>query len=182
MPPDSVPSAATAEPKSEVLESREDRSPLSTVLLWSIGATLVVFFCLLPLYARAPIMVWAWKHWLPNLNQEYGKLVIPLSLLLVWYHRRRIRSAPKNPSNLGLIFLGAGFFFVLLGTRAMQPRITMLAIPTLIFGVVLFLWGKAVARVLLFPIGFLGFMIPAFGFSFSSPKRCNVFLIWLGSK
>jgi exosortase len=105
-------------------------------------------------------MVWAWKHWLPNLNQEYGKLVIPLSLLLVWYHRRRIRSAPKNPSNLGLIFLGAGFFFVLLGTRAMQPRITMLAIPTLIFGVVLFLWGKAVARVLLFPIGFLGFMIP----------------------
>jgi exosortase len=105
-------------------------------------------------------MVWAWQHWLPNLNQEHGKLVIPIAAGLAWYHRKRIRAAVKRPSNWGLFFLIGGFLLVLLGTRALQPRITMLAIPVLIFGSVLFLWGPQVARILAFPIGFLVFMIP----------------------
>jgi exosortase len=36
----------------------------------------------------------------------------------------------------------------------------MLAIPLLIFGIILFLAGKDVARILAFPVGFLVFMIP----------------------
>jgi exosortase len=130
------------------------------VLLFSIAATLIIFFCFLKLYAGQSIMVWAWRHWLPNLNQEYGKLVIPLSLFLGWFHRNRLRAAVKEPSNWGLAFLATGFLLVLLGTRARQPRITMLGIPCLIFGIVLFLWGRQVARILAFPIGFLAFMIP----------------------
>ena len=125
-----------------------------------LSLTLVGFFCLLNLYAGAPIMVWAWKHWLPNLNQEHGKLVIPIALGLVWYHRNKLKAAIKEPSNWGLAFLVAGILLVLLGTRALQPRITLLSIPVLIFGVVLFLWGRQVARILAFPIAFLVFMIP----------------------
>ncbi|MEY2536717.1 MAG: hypothetical protein QOG67_457 [Verrucomicrobiota bacterium] len=105
-------------------------------------------------------MVWAWKHWLPNLNQEHGKLVIPIALGLVWYHRDKLKTAAKEPSNWGLAFLAPGILLVLLGTRALQPRITLLSIPFLIFGVVLFLWGRQVARILAFPIAFLVFMIP----------------------
>lgn len=138
----------------------EFRNPAVTVLLLSIGATLIVFFCFLKLYAGQPIMVWAWKHWLPNLNQEHGKLVIPISALLVWYHRKEIRNATKEGSNWGILFVLAGLFLVLLGSRALQPRITMLALPPLIFGLVLFVWGKQVARIVAFPIGFLVFMIP----------------------
>jgi exosortase len=138
----------------------QDNSSLTFLLLLTIAATLVIFFGFLKLYAGESIMVWAWKHWLPNLNQEYGKLVIPIALGLVWYHRKEIRKANKGGSNFGIIFLFAGFALVLLGVRAVEPRITMLAIPFLIFGVVLFLWGREVARILAFPIGFLWFMIP----------------------
>jgi exosortase len=138
----------------------DTRSPLVTVLLLTIAATFVGFFCILKLYAGESIMLWAWKHWLPNLNQEHGKLVIPISALLVWFHRKKIREAPKAGSNWGLAFIAAGFLLVLLGTRAQQPRITMLAIPLLLFGMVLFLWGVQVARIMAFPIGFLVFMIP----------------------
>src|SRR5207302_596831 len=112
------------------------------------------------LYAGRPIMGWAWEHWVPRMNQEYCRLVIPIALALVWYHRKKIRAAHKEGSNWGLAFIAAGFLLVLLGTRAQQPRITMLAIPFLIFGIVLFLWGRQVARILAFPIGFLVFMIP----------------------
>lgn len=134
--------------------------PVAALFLTAIFATLIGFFCLLKLYAGESIMVWAWKHWLPNLNQEHGKLVIPVAVALVWYHRKKLRAAPKKGSNWGWLFLGAGFALVLLGIRASEPRVTLLAIPVLLFGVVLFIWGRAVARILAFPIAFLIFMIP----------------------
>jgi exosortase len=133
---------------------------VTKILLGALGVTLVVFFCVLKLYAGLPIMVWAWSHWLPTMNQEHGKLVIPIAIALAYYHRKEIRTASKEPSNWGLLSLVAGFLLVLLGTRALQPRITLLAIPFLIFGIVLFLWGWRVGRILAFPIGFIVFMIP----------------------
>jgi exosortase len=135
-------------------------NPVAALFLLTIGATLVSFFCFVKLYAGEPIMVFAWKHWLPNLNQEYCKLVIPIAILVAWYHRKELRAASKDGSNWGLTFLVAGFLLVLLGTRAIEPRITMLAIPFLTFGIILFLWGRQVAWILAFPIGFLVFMIP----------------------
>jgi exosortase len=160
MATESAPLVSETRANTTLVPDSRNRNPLTGILLFTIGATLIVFFGLLKLYAGQPIMVWAWKHWLPNLNQEYGKLVIPIAILLVWYHRKQIRLAVKNGSNWGLAFLAAGFVLLLLGTRAQQPRITMLAIPFLIFGIVLFLWGREVARILAFPIGFLAFMIP----------------------
>lgn len=164
-----IPKSAT-EPVGSILEQAAASSrsayvwakhnPVAALLLLTIAATLLSFFCFVDLYAGEPIMVFAWKHWLPNLNQEYCKLVIPIAILVAWYHRKELRAACKDGSNWGLTFLVAGFLLVLLGTRAIEPRITMLAIPFLIFGTILFLWGRQVARTLVFPVGFLVFMIP----------------------
>src|SRR5438132_1605736 len=120
-------SMSDLKPASSLVEAHNwaSRDLITRLLLFLIGATLVGFFCLLRLYAGAPIMWWAWKHWLPNLNQEHGKLVIPIAILLGWYHRKKLRAATKEGSNWGLAFLAAGFLLVLLGTRAIQPRITM---------------------------------------------------------
>src|SRR5260370_41591275 len=61
-------------------------NPVAALLLFTIAATLVSFFCLVKLYAGEPIMVFAWKHWLPNLNQVYCKFVIPMAILFEWQH------------------------------------------------------------------------------------------------
>jgi len=134
--------------------------PLAAFFLFTIFATVIGVFFLIKLYAHESIMLWAWEHWLPNLNQEHGKLVIPISLALVVYHRKALAAAPKAGSNWGLIFLVAGFIVLLLGTRASQPRISLFALPLVLGGIVMFLWGKHVARILAFPIAFLVFMIP----------------------
>lgn len=160
MATESASSVSAPRPNTTPVPGWRTRSPLTGILLFSIGATLVAFFCLLKMYAGMPIMFWAWKHWAPDMNQEYCRLVIPIAIFLVWYHRKQLRAAPKHGSDWGLAFIGVGFLLFLLGTRALQPRITMLAIPCLVFGIVLFLWGREVARILLFPIGFLVFMIP----------------------
>ncbi len=135
-------------------------SAVDKILLGAIAASIVAFFCFVPIYAHQSIMLWAWRHWLPNLDQEHGKLVIPISALLVWYHRKRLRAAAIAPSNWGWWSMAAGIALVLLGTRAQQPRITLLALPVLLFGIVLAIWGRRVGRTLLFPIFFLVFMIP----------------------
>jgi exosortase len=137
------------------------RQSLSTkVLIFTNAATLVIFFCVLKLYAGQSIMVWAWRHWLPNLNQEHGKLVVPIAAFLVWFHRKELARATKAKSNWGWLILIIGLLFVLLGMRAQQPRVTMLAIPIILYGCVLFVWGMQVARIVAFPIAFLVFMIP----------------------
>jgi exosortase len=150
--------ATAAVPETSAVQG--GHSVIDRVLLGAIAATVVVFFCVLKLYAGQSIMVWAWKHWLPNLNQEHGKLVIPITGLLIWFHRKKIAAAAKEPSDWGWVFLIGGLLLVLLGMRAQQPRITLLALPVLLFAIVLCIWGRDVGRILFFPIFFLIFMIP----------------------
>jgi exosortase len=133
---------------------------VNRILLGAIAGVVIVFFFVIKLYAGQSIMLWAWRHWLPNLDQEHGKLVIPISALIIWYHRKRLRSAAVIPSNWGWWFVVGGIALFLLGTRAQQPRITLLALPVLLFGIVLCVWGREVARILFFPIFFSIFMIP----------------------
>jgi exosortase len=138
------------------------QNPFSAFLVVATLGTIVYFFGFLPLYANRtqPIWTWAWGRFRPQYNQEHSKLIPLIVLLLLWYHRDEIRKAPKQGSNLGLIFLALGIFFYVVGARALQARVAIFGFPFLAFGAVLFLWGKQVARILLFPIALLFFMIP----------------------
>jgi exosortase len=138
------------------------KNPLDAFLLAAIVATIVYFFGFLPLFANhaQPIWPWAWMRFRPEYNQEHSKLIPLIVLFLVWYHRKQIAEAPKNGSKLGLLFVLVGILFYIVGARALQPRASLFGFPFLVFGLVLFLWGKQVARTLLFPIALLFFMIP----------------------
>jgi exosortase len=138
------------------------KNPLHALLLGAVVATVIYFFGFLQLYANQtqPIWPWAWMRFLSKYNQEHSKLIPLIVLALLWYHRKKIREVPKAGSNLGLIFVGLGIFFYFVAARALQPRVALFGFPFLIFGIVLYLWGKQLARVLLFPVTLLFFMIP----------------------
>jgi exosortase len=138
------------------------REPLSALLAAAVVATIVYFFGFLNLYANRTQAVWpwAWLRFLPQYNQEHSKLIPLIVLWLVWYHRDAIRKAPKSGSNAGLIFIALGIFFYVVGARALQARVALVGFPFLLFGAVVFLWGKQVGRILLFPIALLVFMTP----------------------
>ncbi len=136
--------------------------PLMAFLFFAVTGTVVYFFAFLPLYANhsQAIWRWAWLRFLPQYNQEHSKLIPFLVLFLVWYHRDKIRAAKKEGSNLGLLFVALGIFCYLVAGRAFQPRVALFGFPFLIYGIVLYLWGREVARILRFPIALLFFMIP----------------------
>jgi exosortase len=143
------------------------REPLSALLLATIVATLVYFFGGAPLFIRgifvhgaSSVFAWAWQAWNPGANQEHSKVVPLVFLWLIFYHRKQIAAAPKEGSNTGLVFVAIGILLFVLGARCLQPRLALGSLPFLIYGGVFYLWGKQVARIILFPCAFLVFLIP----------------------
>jgi exosortase len=143
------------------------REPLSALLIATIIVTFVYFFGFVPLFIRgtfvhgaSSVLAWAWQAWNPGANQEHSKLVPLIFVGLIFYHRKDIAQAPKEGSNSGLFFILAGIILFVLGTRCLQPRLALGSLPFLIYGGVLYLWGKKVARIILFPCAFLIFLIP----------------------
>jgi len=136
------------------------RNPINAFLLATLLGTFVYFYGFLRLYAGLPVAHWAWLRWLPEYNQEHSRLVPFVFLFLIWYHRKALAEAKKEGSNWGLLLLGLGIFVYVVAARALQARLALAALPLLFSGILLFLWGKQVARILAFPSFFLLFLVP----------------------
>ena len=138
------------------------RQPASALLLATIIVTFVYFFGWLHLFTngRLSTWTWAWQAWNPETNYEHAKIIPLIVAFLIWYDRDKLKNAPVGSSGWGWVFLAFGLFLFIAGARTLQARLTLTALPVLLLGVVLYVWGKAVARVLLFPIAFLLFMVP----------------------
>ena len=107
---------------------------------------------------------WATESWNAENNQEHSRFVLPIAIFLIWYHRGKIRQARKAPSNAGLAWLLVGVVLFVAAVRMIDARTAIIAFPVIIYGWVLFLWGREVARVFIFPCLFLLFMVPVGGF------------------
>jgi exosortase len=135
-------------------------NPLQAFLLASIVGIFAYFYGFLPLYAGLPIAEWAWIRWKPEYNQEHSKLVPAIFLFLIWYHREALVKARKEGSNWGLVLIAMGAILYVVGARSLQARLALAGLPFLFSGVLLFIWGKQVARILAFPSAFLVFLVP----------------------
>ncbi|MEA3189159.1 MAG: hypothetical protein QOD99_2989 [Chthoniobacter sp.] len=157
-------SSPAGNPSAAVWLSRLGRwfveNPAPAVLFSTLAATFFYFFCVFKLDGALPVGHWAWLRWSPGYDMEHGKFVPLITLFLVWYHRDALWSAPKGGSNMGLGFVALGVVFFILATRCVQPRVALGAVPFLLFGSVYYVWGWKTARILLFPLAFLIFMIP----------------------
>ena len=136
-------------------------NPVPAILLATILGTFVYFYCFLHLYAGRTIVNWAMIRYRPEYNQEHSNLVPFIFLFLLWYHREALWKARKEGSNWGLWLIGLGALIFIVAARALQARLALFALPVLLAGVVLFVWGKQVTRIVAFPLAFLVFLIPA---------------------
>ena len=137
-------------------------NPVAALGLAAVTATLVFFYGFIHPFSNGAesAAIWAWRAWNPENNLEHGKFVPLISLYLAWYHRDELARAPKAGSNRGLLWAGIGILFFVVSVRCIQGRMALGAAPFLLYGIIEFLWGKKVARILLFPCAFLIFTIP----------------------
>src|SRR5262249_35125258 len=98
--------------------------------------------------------------WSIDENYSHGFLVIPMALYFVWERREKFFAASQQPNLLGL-FVAVGSIGLLLGgVLGAEVFTTEVSLVGTLAGSVLFLFGWAHLRVMLFPIAFLMLMIP----------------------
>lgn len=122
------------------------------VLLW--------FYAFVPRYGVSSAFGWLDSAWNDETDYEHGPIYPLIILGLLIYKFREIRALASEPSIWGLAAIGIGLLFYLIGFRTMQPRITLGALPFLMWGSAFYLWGWPAAKILFFPLFFFWLAIP----------------------
>jgi len=105
-------------------------------------------------------------QWWDDPNYSHGFLVPLFSLYLVWQQRATLRSLPRHGSLVGILVILTGIGLLLLGDLGAENFLMRSSLIVIVAGLILFHLGTQVFRVLLFPLGFLFFMVPLPGVIF----------------
>lgn len=103
---------------------------------------------------------WLKSAWNGETDYEHGVLFPVVIGGLIAYKWRDLKAVAGRGSlwGLGAVFVGVVFYAV--AYRTLQPRIAAGALPFLLWGSALYLWGWRVARILLFPLFFFWLAVP----------------------
>ena len=112
------------------------------------------------------VLLWMYSRWSDSsvsfgaTDYSHGFLIPLASLGILWYRRNKFFQATKSVSKLGfLIFIGS-LLLHWLGAKSQHPRISLVALLGIFWGVPFYLFGWQVAKWLLFPCAFLIFCVP----------------------
>ena len=98
--------------------------------------------------------------WWGNETYSHGLLILPISIWLIWRNKHVFSQAKLEPSWLGLMGFCAGAFGWLLGALADVNVVQHLGVVTMLAASIPLVFGLKLTKLLLFPIGFLFFMVP----------------------
>jgi exosortase len=99
-------------------------------------------------------------QWWADANYSHGFLVPLFSAFLVWRQRARLKALAPCGSMLGLPVLVGGIGLLVLGDLGAENFLMRTSLIVILAGLVLFHLGLRAFRIVLFPLGFLFFMIP----------------------
>jgi exosortase len=116
-----------------------------------LGLALVTCWLVWPAFAHA-VEVWSTVT-----EFSHGFLVLPVSLLLIWWRRGALRRSLGPGATAGLPIVIASLALYLLAYRVGINSLAGLAVSPLLWASAVYLWGWGAGRVLAFPCGFLAF-------------------------
>lgn len=91
---------------------------------------------------------------------SHGWLIPFVSIGILWFKRRQLADVPKQESRLGLAVVVLALLAHWLGAKAQQTRLSLFGLILLIWGIPFYLYGKEVAKLLMFPCAYLSFCVP----------------------
>jgi exosortase len=99
-------------------------------------------------------------QWWADPDYGHGFLVPIFSAYVLWSRRARILATEIRPNNLGLLLALASICMLFLGSLGAELFISRVSFLVLCAGMILFLAGWKMLRVVSFPLAFLIFMVP----------------------
>ena len=100
----------------------------------------------------------------PLESMSHGWLIPFVSVYALWVLRKRLKEAAGSPSPAGVFFVLLFLVVFWFGSRGGQSRIEQFSFIGLLWAVPYAFWGGGVARLLVFPVGYLLFTIPLSSF------------------
>jgi exosortase len=122
------------------------------------GGCLVFMIILIGLYA--PVFPELFADWWNDPNYSHGFLVPIFSTFWAWQQKEFLQTLPHHGSWYGMGLLLCGIGALLLGDIGAEDFLTRSSFIIILAGLILFHLGPAMFRALLFPLGFLFFMVP----------------------
>ena len=104
--------------------------------------------------------VWLVYNWLNNSYYSHGFLVPFISGFFLWRRREAFARDSREPSNLGLLVVGASLVGFLVAQVWQAYHVSAVAFIVLLGGLALYTLGEKATRRIAFPLAFLFFMIP----------------------
>jgi len=141
----------------------------SAILVLAIYTWLLVLFHFLGnttdvrLFSRS-VLRWMVSRWCDSTfaigEYSHGWLIPLVSLIALWRKRNELLAAPKSVFWPAAWIVVSGLALHWLGARAQQPRVSLMSLVILLWAIPFFLYGRSVARHLVFPCFYLVFCIP----------------------
>lgn len=108
----------------------------------------------------APVLYYMVLHWRAVDDYSHGFIIGPLALYFAWERRGRLRRAAVEPSWWGVLPLALGLLSLTVGRMGVELMTMRAAFVLTLNGLVLLLLGRAIYRILAFPLLFLFLMVP----------------------
>jgi len=106
-------------------------------------------------------ILWMVRRWrATDENLTLGWIIPLVSLFALWQKRNDLRAAPASVYGGGLVVVVLSLLLHWVGLRSQLTRLSLLALIGLLWGIPSYLWGRSVARILVFPCAYLLFCIP----------------------
>lgn len=112
------------------------------------------------LYTFHPVLLSLVHTWYNAEEYSHGFLVIPISAYIVWQKRKTLKKTPVKPTRWGAVAIAISLLLYVFSVYGEIQTLKSLSLVFFIFAAVLFLFGIAYFRELIFPLIFLFFMIP----------------------
>ena len=137
---------------------------LGSLFLVSITATFVYFYWIIPIFGNfreQSVIEWMWAICgKEEYDYGHGRFVPFVIIFLIIRSRKKILSSSVSSQWWGLALLLLGILFYIVSVRTIQARIAAGSIPFIIYGFLVFVWGKKTAKHFIFPLALLYFAIP----------------------
>lgn len=124
----------------------------SLIQLITVGAALLL--------AYGHYILWMVERWWESAYYGHGFLIPIISGYLIWRLRERLWQLPREDFNWGIVIVAGSLVVHLAASFADVHFPSGFALVGTVFGLVVWLGGRAWGRMLIFPVGFLAFMVP----------------------
>jgi len=98
--------------------------------------------------------------WSVDDNYSHGFFIPFITGYMIWQEKEKLAQLQPKPDNWGLLFIAAGMMLHIVGNIGAELFTMRIAIIVTLWGLIVYMFGRPVSKIIVIPIAYLIFMVP----------------------